>query len=586
MTVLIWGIVLLHEQPQNTLTFPSKLSVMTADSDALPSSTDGRWQPYSPTDLALSNSTVWLKFSLAFLADGTVSEHATPAQRDVNDPKGLFISLLGAYEVYLNNTYIGRNGQPASHTQPEQPGNIDSVFLLPPHLLQEGENEVTLRFSSQLRPASMTHSGIWVFADTYNNLVTLNQERIRLPLMMLSGLFLVAVYSFTVYLSSHRVPAYLWFSGLSMMLVLLIVAESWRGLFSYPYPWHLLRMEVVLWLTFITSIFLPLFFMAFFHYPRKVTHRVLFLLIVIYAAVIMGIEGYDSRSFILFSLGLTASFVIGVVSIKQHKQHSWLMTIGIVVFVSPVLVSRFSFMDQYFFVSFSCLALLMLLVLNQTHTERQKALIQSTLTTQRLELELVKKQLQPHFILNTLTAIEEWIDTSPQEAVTFIQALALEFRQMAQLSHQSLITFAQEIALCESHLKIMGYRFDASFTLNTENIDNEALLPPGILLTLIENAFSHNHYTCGQYQFDLYAEPTITSQAHAAAMTQLVFKAQRCKTASQAHSSETKASGTGVGTKYIKARLSEAYGQQWHFEEYDEPDFWVANLRFPNQNNA
>ena len=69
-------------------------------------------------------------------------------------------------------------------------------------------------------------------------------------------------------------------------------------------------------------------------------------------------------------------------------------------------------------------------------------------------------------------------------------------------------------------------------------------------------------------------------------MTQLVFKAQRCKTASQAHSSETKASGTGVGTKYIKARLSEAYGQQWHFEEYDERDFWVATLRFPNQNNT
>ena len=69
MTVLIWGIVLLHEQPQNTLTFPSKLSVMTADSDALPSSTDGRWQPYSPTDLAISNSTVWLKFSLAFFKE-------------------------------------------------------------------------------------------------------------------------------------------------------------------------------------------------------------------------------------------------------------------------------------------------------------------------------------------------------------------------------------------------------------------------------------------------------------------------------------------------------------------------------------
>ncbi|MEC7510565.1 MAG: regulator, partial [Pseudomonadota bacterium] len=60
-------------------------------------------------------------------------------------------------------------------------------------------------------------------------------------------------------------------------------------------------------------------------------------------------------------------------------------------------------MDQNIFVSFSGLALLLLLVLSQTHAERQRAFTQSTLTTQRLQLELIKKQLQPHFILNTLT---------------------------------------------------------------------------------------------------------------------------------------------------------------------------------------
>ena len=580
MAVLIWGVVLLHDKPQDALLLPSQFSVLKSNQESLPDKSDRRWQLYRKPQLKLSANPMWLKFTFNFDNASALNERGSE-----HPSKGVFISILGAYSVYLNGHYIGSNGRPASNGNDELPGEIDSVFLLPQQWIISGDNTLILRFSSQYHSSTMAHSGTWVFADDYASLLSLGEERVRLPIMMLSGLLLVALYSFQVYFSSLKEPAYIWFSGLSTMLVLLILAESWRGLFGYSYIWHAFRMEVILWLTLLVSTLLPMFFMAFFNYSKRILIGLLLSLSVFNLLVIFLEDSYDFRSLILFGTSLIGSFAISVFSIIKHKKYALIMTVGIAVFVSPILVSRLSFMDQYFFVSFSCLALLMLLVLSQTHAERQRALNQSRLTTQRLELELIKKQLQPHFILNTLTAIEEWIDTSPSDAVSFIQALALEFRQMAQLSNQSLVTFSQEIALCESHLKIMGYRFDAQFNLMSKGINARALIPPGILLTLIENAFSHNNYGANTYDFFIIVNEDNSHSNEV--MTKVIFKSQKCGATKPGKGVNPNAAGastgigTGVGTKYIKARLTEAYGEHWNFDERQESDFWTVTLTFP-----
>ena len=593
MTMLIWGVVLLHEQPTHSLTFPSQVSILYSGQEEVPAENDPRWQAHSQSDIELSNEVRWLKFTLAF---NVTSNGSQGVQQTESAPKGLFVSILGAFSVYLNGYHIGDNGMPATAESKELPGEIDSIFILPSHHLNTGDNTVMVRLSSEFRPDTAQSSGFWVFADDFETLAAINEWRIRLPLMMLSGLVLVAMYSFVVYFSSLKEPAYLWFSCLCTMLILLILAESWRGLFGYSYQWHILRMEIVLGLTLVISLVLPLFFLSFFRYSKTWFISTLLVLVMASCGVLLYFDGYDYRSFLLFSVSLLISFIIGVASIYKRKKYAWLMTMGIVVFVSPVLINRFSFMDQYFFVSFSGLALLLLLVLSQTHAERQRALTQSTLTTQRLQLELIKKQLQPHFILNTLTAIEEWIEIAPKEAIGFIQALASEFRQMASLSDRALIALQQEVALCESHLKIMGYRFDAHFSLQkpemSENIGQQ-LIPPGVLLTLIENAFSHNRYGSGEDQFSLSFSEQQEDEAQGVSVenakhdknkrpsTTLLFKAQLTQHYSYQTSALENKEGTGVGTKYIKARLTEAFGNNWKLVEFIGDRYWVTKLTFP-----
>src|SRR3546814_19410817 len=52
---------------------------------------------------------------------------------------------------------------------------------------------------------------------------------------------------------------------------------------------------------------------------------------------------------------------------------------------------------------------------------------------QRLELDLLKQHLKPHFLMNTLTALAGWIEESPHTAVRMVDALADEFRTLVDV---------------------------------------------------------------------------------------------------------------------------------------------------------
>nr|WP_277816404.1 histidine kinase [Neptunicella marina] len=224
-------------------------------------------------------------------------------------------------------------------------------------------------------------------------------------------------------------------------------------------------------------------------------------------------------------------------------------------------------MDQNFFVCFAILIALILYWLNQTLKEKQTQLHQSQLTASRLQLELVKKHLQPHFIMNTLTAIEEWIEESPAIAIQFIQTLADEFRCLASIADKPLVPAGQELELCQTYLTLMRYRANTHYDFVTDQVNPSLQLPPGIILTLLENAISHNQYPPGQYQFSLLQSAT---RKH----TELCFVAP------VTHSGK-KRSGSGTGNKYIRARLNESFSDNWQMKVTLDSEHWFVTISLP-----
>src|SRR5262249_34275915 len=122
-----------------------------------------------------------------------------------------------------------------------------------------------------------------------------------------------------------------------------------------------------------------------------------------------------------------------------------------------------------------------------------------------LELELLKRRIAPHFLMNTLNALAEWVESDPKAGVRMIEALAGEFRLLSQISDRAMIPLSEEIALCRRHLEVMSFRVDHPFSLTVKGVDESIEVPPGVLHTLVENAFTHGRFAQGG-EFELVSE--------------------------------------------------------------------------------
>jgi LytS/YehU family sensor histidine kinase len=152
--------------------------------------------------------------------------------------------------------------------------------------------------------------------------------------------------------------------------------------------------------------------------------------------------------------------------------------------------------------------------------------------------------------MNTLTALSEWIESSPAIGVRMIEALAAEFRAVAAMSDATLIPMRQELDLCRHHIEVMGFCSNQSFELRDDGVNHEGMVPPAIFHTLLENALTHNRYTTG-------------------AVFTLSERAERTERIYILRSPLTGAAGAtrgGTGHAYVRARLHAAFGERWSFE--------------------
>ena len=196
--------------------------------------------------------------------------------------------------------------------------------------------------------------------------------------------------------------------------------------------------------------------------------------------------------------------------------------------------------------------------------ERRQAR-EAVLTAARLEIELLKKNIQPHFLLNTLATIMEVIEQEPKTAVALIEALAGEFRVLARISGEKLIPLAQELELCRAHLAVMSLRKGARCALEARGVDEYALVPPALFHTLIENGLTHLLPRDGKIDFTLSAE-----QFPGASRYILVACGSRQDTAR----GETAREGTGL--RYIKARLEESFTGRWQLRSEPVVEGWCT----------
>jgi signal transduction histidine kinase len=115
------------------------------------------------------------------------------------------------------------------------------------------------------------------------------------------------------------------------------------------------------------------------------------------------------------------------------------------------------------------------------------------LRANQMELAVLKAQLNPHFLFNTLNSINALVGSDPEAARRVLAQLAEVLRYSLESDRQQLVPLAEELRFVETYLAIEKARFGNRLQVKME-IDESArplLVPPMILQPLAENAVKH-----------------------------------------------------------------------------------------------
>lgn len=137
---------------------------------------------------------------------------------------------------------------------------------------------------------------------------------------------------------------------------------------------------------------------------------------------------------------------------------------------------------------------------NQMLTEKNKKI-----ETQKREIEIVNRELEkrmlraqinPHFIFNSLNSIQHFITADEKlPALKYLSKFSKLLRQSLENSVSVNVPLAEEIQLLETYLELESLRFDQKFTYAIETDDDldihETEIPILLVQPFVENAVLH-----------------------------------------------------------------------------------------------
>ncbi|WP_299669401.1 histidine kinase [uncultured Polaribacter sp.] len=121
------------------------------------------------------------------------------------------------------------------------------------------------------------------------------------------------------------------------------------------------------------------------------------------------------------------------------------------------------------------------------------------------KLNLLKSNLHPHFLFNTLNSISSLIETDTKQAQNTVADLGGLLRDFLDVKDQNLITLEQELNTLVKYINILEVRFPDHFTFISDIDDKllQAQFPIFLLQPIIENSIKHG-YSYDKTDLDVY----------------------------------------------------------------------------------
>ncbi|WP_435276757.1 sensor histidine kinase [Psychrobium sp. nBUS_13] len=199
---------------------------------------------------------------------------------------------------------------------------------------------------------------------------------------------------------------------------------------------------------------------------------------------------------------------------------------------------------------------------------KSNALVRLKQHNTQTDLQLLKQQINPHFLFNTLNNLYALSRKKSDQTPEVILQLAELMHYVVYQAQEPLVPISQEVDYINDYIGLQSIRLADHRNIHvTSRLDDEqAPVAPLLLIILIENAFKH-----GMELSNNDAQLTIDI---ALSNNQLAF---RCVN-SLSHSSENAPITYGLGLSNLIRRLELIYPQRYQLELSEMSQTFVAQL--------
>jgi len=196
----------------------------------------------------------------------------------------------------------------------------------------------------------------------------------------------------------------------------------------------------------------------------------------------------------------------------------------------------------------------------------------------KAELEVLKSQMQPHFLFNTLNLISSLVHTDQASADDMIGDLGSLLRMSLESHAGQEVPLAEEMKAIELYLNIQRLRFQDTLTIETRIAANtlDVCVPHLILQPLVENAFRHGiskRVGPGLLRIE-------SSRANGTLMVRITDNGPG-SSGGNGQRASGEVTTSGIGLKNTRARLERLYGSRAALRYAGSPMGFSVELEFP-----
>ena len=113
----------------------------------------------------------------------------------------------------------------------------------------------------------------------------------------------------------------------------------------------------------------------------------------------------------------------------------------------------------------------------------------------QFRFEVLRNQVNPHFLFNSFNTLISTIEDNPKMAVEYVEQLSDFFRNIVTYRDRDIISLLEELSLLQTYVFLQQKRYGDSLVLQLnipEHVATENFIPPLTLQLLVENAIKHN----------------------------------------------------------------------------------------------